>query len=127
MIHVPITSVCNEEELLDLALFSVANAPKEDDVPKAAYSIIIRYICNKYHKENIKSFTEEDIQRDVQEMVTSYVLAGLTRKGIVDVDFSGDEPIYRLTEEGEKLGDEIVKNEISVKEHIDELNKNKEK
>lgn len=93
--------VVNDEQLLDFALSHIAEKDT-DEVHQVANEIVCIYIINQFAKEGKDEFTEEDIQERYSQLVLDKVLVGLVDKGLVDVDFSGNEPIYQVTELGRK-------------------------
>ena len=97
--RIPLTSTVTDEQLLDFVL-SVA-AEDIENVPFVAERIIIVYAINELG-HNGKGFTEDDIVQKYKELIADYILTNLTKKGLLEVDFSDDELMYRLTEEGRK-------------------------
>jgi hypothetical protein len=91
--------IVNDERLLDFALSHVAEKDS-GDVHPVAEEIITIYIINEFAKEGRESFTEEEIQERYAQLILDKVLVGLVESGLVDVDFSGDEPAYQVTQKG---------------------------
>lgn len=83
-----IKQVLTEEQILELCLFKELNTVGGDEI---AYKGVVSYVFSKN-----KNDTDENISEKVKELLVSYTLKTLTEKGVVDVDFSGDEPRYTV-------------------------------
>lgn len=100
--HVPLSTVLNDEQLLELALYNIAYSPKNEAFDFAE-RVVVRYILNNLIKKDIKSFDDDEICNEFSKLVSNFILNSLTKKGLLDcnIDESGDF-IFTLTEEGKK-------------------------
>jgi len=88
--------VINEQQLLDICLSLVACEEYEDEFfAGPAGMVITAQAVNDIGYD----FTEVDIAARVGELIVSKVLENLTKKGLVDVDLTGDEPRYKINQE----------------------------
>ena len=94
MDKISLTATVNDEQLLDFALEYINMFGSDENHNEVADQIVVAYIINEY-REKDESFTEDDITRRFSELLTNYVLASLHKKGLIEVNFDGDEPVYR--------------------------------
>jgi len=92
----PINVLYNEEQLLDFALHYMTIQNDSDQVHEVAEQIIVTYILREWQKAGREEFTEEEVDERMGQLIAEHVLAGLVKKGFVEVDFNEDgEPVYR--------------------------------
>lgn len=83
----------NEQQLLDICLSLVACEEYADEFFAGPAGIVITAQAINDIGEN---FTEEEISSKIHNMIVSKVLENLIKKGLVDVDLTGDEPKYKI-------------------------------
>lgn len=98
--HIPLLATVTEEQLLDFCLYHAANT-NSDEQHWVAQRIIATYAVNELGKDG-KIFTEEEVYDRCAELITDYALTTLVNKGMLDIDMSGPEIKYTLSEEGKK-------------------------
>jgi hypothetical protein len=88
----------NEEQLLDICLNLVALEEYKDEFfsGPAGQVITARAVNNILNKQ--EEFTEEEVCKEISVMITGKILENLTKKDLIEVDLSGDEPIYGLNQ-----------------------------
>lgn len=102
------TVIDNDEEILELALFAIDNAESEEATPKAAIDIAIWYVLNEFAEEEKDNITDEEIQQRISELIVGYALKNLCDKDVVETVFDEKgEVLYKLTEKGEKVYQEL--------------------
>lgn len=85
----------NEQQLLDICLSLVACEEYADEFfAGPAGTVITAQAVNDIGDD----FTEEEVAKKVNYLIVSKVLENLTKKGLVDVDLTGDEPLYKLND-----------------------------
>ena len=82
----------NEEQLLDVCLTLVSLNEKSFDGP--AGMIITAYAAREL-SSNGKDFTEEELTEKINELIVNKTLENLVNDGEFEVDFSGEEILYR--------------------------------
>ena len=78
----------NEEQLLDVCLTLVSLNEKSFDGPAGM-------IITAYAAKELGSFTEEELTEKINELIVNKTLENLVNDGEVEVDFSGEEILYR--------------------------------
>lgn len=87
-----ILGLINEEQLLDICLTLASLNDESFDGP--AGMIITAYAAREL-SSNSKNFTEEQLIEKVNELIVNKTLENLAKIGEVEVDFSGEEILYR--------------------------------
>lgn len=91
--------VVNDEQLLDFALSHICEK-NSDEVHDVADKIVILYIINEL-KEQKKDWHDESlVSQRYGELIADYILAKLSREGLVNVDFENGNMICELTPKG---------------------------
>jgi hypothetical protein len=91
--------VINEQQLLDICLSLVACEEYADEFfGGPAGKIITAVAVNNLNKKQ-EEFSAEEISEEISMMITGKIIENLTKKGLIDVDFSGDEPLYGLNKD----------------------------
>ena len=97
---IELSSIINDEQLLDFALSHICEK-NSDEVHEVAEQIVMVYIIN-HHFAN-QDFTEEDVHEKYSELICSYVLTNLVKKDMLCAEVKEDgEIVYNITEEGRK-------------------------
>lgn len=87
--EINVQDVCNEEELLELALFALANR-RDDNKLQGAEGIITRYImCSNDCKMNVS-----DVETEVERLLLQYIYTQLTEKGLLEASFDKDGKLH---------------------------------
>lgn len=91
--EIAVQDVCTEEELLELALFALANR-KSDDRLQCAEGIITRYImCSNDCNMDI-----DKIETEIERLLLQYIYTQLAEKGALEASFDKDGNVcYNLT------------------------------
>jgi len=90
---IPIDTLYNEEQLLDFALRYLSI--EEGDTHIVAEKIVVTYILREYQQQGKESFTEDEVNLRMGQLIAEHVLASLVSKGLVEVNFNENgEPIY---------------------------------
>lgn len=92
-----VDALVNLERLLDFALCHVDMTPLGQMPHEVADEIIAIYILNEFRMQGNTDFTEDDITDRYKELVVGYTVAKLVEKGELEVDMSGEENVYNLT------------------------------
>ena len=99
---IELSDIANDEQLLCLALDYLSMFSSDDDHNEIADHIVLRYILNDFHKQGKETFTEEEVDDAFRDLLAGHVIEGLVTKGLVEVDFSGEEPVYRAIKENDE-------------------------
>lgn len=83
-----ILELINEEQLLDVCLTLVSLNEKSFDGPAGM-------VITAYAVKDLDSFTEEELTEKINELIINKTLENLVNDGEVEVDFSGEEILYR--------------------------------
>jgi hypothetical protein len=86
-------------------ILSKFNAGSETDDD---WQSVVEYVCDDLKVKNGYDPTTEEITQQIQDMVTSYALRQLVKKGLIDplVDENGDFK-FELTEFGNQVKEEL--------------------
>lgn len=96
----------NEQELLDICLNLILLDNDEGEFfAGPAGRVITHYAVVEITKEKEKAgeepdFTEEEVCNKINNLYTAKLLENMTKKGLLKVDFSGDEVKYGLEQAG---------------------------
>jgi len=91
--------IINEEQLLDICLNLVAREEYADEFfGGPAGEIITARAANNISKKQ-EGFSVEEITEEINMMITGKIIENLTKKGLIEVDFSGDELLYGLNKD----------------------------
>jgi hypothetical protein len=95
---IDLKSTINDEQLLDICLSLVALEEYKDEFfsGPAGKIITARAVSNILNKQ--EEFTEEEVCDEISMMITGKIIENLTKKDLIEVDLSGDEPLYGLNE-----------------------------
>lgn len=97
-------NVVNDEEMLDFALYYIVKYG--EDAPKAniATKIVMIYILKQFKKNNVDSFTEEDIIEEYKNMYTDKLLSNMVEEGLLETYFEDGKIKYKNS----KLASQIL-------------------
>jgi hypothetical protein len=96
---IDLKTVINDEQLLDICLSLVALEEYESQYFSGpAGAVITARAINNILKEQ-DDFTDDEVGHEVSMMITGKVLENLTKKGKIEVDLSGEEPLFGVTKE----------------------------
>jgi hypothetical protein len=99
---VKISEVINDEQLLDFALSHIIERD-ENEVHYIAEEILLIYIINLLYKDGKDKFNEQDLIDKRSELISSYLLTSLTKKGLTEAFFDEHGEIYYgLTNKGKE-------------------------
>jgi len=96
----------NEQELLDICLTLVTLDNEEGEYfAGPAGRVVTHYAVVELTKEKEKmgeeaDLTEEEICEKINSLFVGKLLESMTKKGLLKVDFSGDEVLYGLDQAG---------------------------
>jgi hypothetical protein len=95
---IDLKSTINDEQLLDICLNLVALEEYKDEFfsGPAGQIITARAVNNVFNRQ--EEFTEEEVCDEISMMITGKIIENLTKKGLIEADFSGDVPRYGLNE-----------------------------
>jgi len=85
------------EELFDICLSLVVF---DDDAFNGPAGRIVTFKATLELAEEKESFTEDEIEERIKNMIVSKILENLVKKDLVEVDLSEDETGYRITDKG---------------------------
>lgn len=111
-----IKEILNEQELLDVCLSLVALEQEPDEYfAGPAGKLITYYACSELVKEKERlgeepEFSDEEVAVRVNQLIVGKVLEQMTKKNLIQTDFSGDEVMYGLTEESIDYLNKLKKN-----------------
>lgn len=107
-----LTTLINDEQLLLLALHSVAYSTHKEIV-EIAEKIIVCYVVKKYKLEGKTTFSELEITKDIEEMIVSYTLETMAKQGLLDADLTAEGEVeYSMT----NLGKEVISKRVNKEE-----------
>lgn len=100
--------VVQEERLLHLCLYASSKIDDEEDFTRSiADELIIGYILDEFQKAGKEEFDESDVTERYSDLMTDWVLTKHVQDGNIEVDLSGDEPLYKLTKQGKDYADRL--------------------
>ena len=107
--EIPLDIVCNDEQLLHMALHVQATAEPESELCQIAESVIVWYVMKEFKLAG-REFDDGEISQRTGELIYDHAMTGLISKGLVDVDLSGNEPEFITSDLGKKFFAERLEN-----------------
>jgi hypothetical protein len=89
----------NDEQLLDICLNLVALEEYKDEFFSGPAGAVITARAVNNLLKNQEEFTEEEVCDEIAMMITGKILENLSKKDLIEVDLSGDEPLYGLNKD----------------------------
>ena len=96
---IPFESLVNEQQMLNLALKVLAVEPEDETAGK----ILMIHVLRNFAREGNVPFTDDQVEDACNAILTDYILTGLVKKGLLDVNFDEEATKYSLTDIGEEI------------------------
>lgn len=94
------------EKHLHLALEAYNNAEEGSVLSELAAEAIMMYAAQQLDEQK-GEFTEEELIEETQGLILQHTLNGMISKGLIDADIEGDDIVYSLTKDGEKIANAL--------------------
>ncbi len=96
-----------------LALEAFDASEEDSELSNLALESIFLYAEQSLNKSSSEHFTDEELAVYVQELIIRHGLEKATKHGYLDTDMINGEVHYHLTEDGEKMVDQLGQGEIN--------------
>lgn len=95
------------EQHLYLALESYDSSPEGSELYNASAETIMMYAAQQLDEQK-GEFTEDELIGETQSLIIQHTLNKMINKGLIDVEFEGNDVVYALTKDGEEIAKKIT-------------------